>query len=193
MQVTEALPTATDYTLESPITSGSVDDAIHLVLAPSEHVRTFCFARRLTNTNVVHVTTIVLAEHHLLLIRPTTDGRYALDLAEHPADCFLVTSKRRADGSLLLAVSTPSGLLSLEIDSSWSTQADALEAALAPPQLQPTNGLIVMVDGEEHAPPDGVSFDGDGFDMVKQLTEINSEVRPERPERPDDIWLNERT
>lgn len=188
MQVATAPPTSPNRSLDSVITSRSVDEIIHLVLAPDESVGMFCFAQRLLNEREVCITTIVLAERHLLLIRPTPDGGYGLDLAEDLDRCSMTTSERRPDGSLLIAIRTPSGLLCLHIDASWKTQADLLESTLGSVTRPPTEFVVMTED--EHAPADGVSFDGDGFDMVQQLAALGTDIVDIDDDKPFDFWIN---
>jgi hypothetical protein len=189
MQITAPHPATPDRSLEATIVCRSVDEVIHLVLAPGERVRAFCFAQRLFSESSVLLTTIVLAERQLLLIRPTTDGWYALDLAEALTGCSLVTATHREDGSALIAVSTPSGLLRLHVDASWVTQADLLEATLSR-QPSGTTPEPTAMSAYEHAPADGISLDGDGLEFAQQFAGL---VDAARDVEPDDFWINERT
>lgn len=169
--------TAPDRTLDAPIIAPTVDEVVHFVLAPGERVRTFCFAQRLVHDADFRFVAAVLAEHQLLMIRPTDDSRYALESAEPIDRCTLVTSKRRPDGSLLIVIETPSGLLRLFVDNSWTSQATIIIDAFTEPTLVPT------IEHPVAPRQDGVSFEGDGSELAQQFAGLVDE-----PEEDLDGW-----
>lgn len=177
MQIIDPSPAAPDLTLDAPVIARTVDEVVHYVLATGERVRTFCFAQRLVSDADFRFLAVVLADRQLLLIRPTDDARYALESAELVDRCTLVKSKRRADGSSLIVIKTPSGLLRLFVDNSWTRQATIIINALTEPTI------VQALKPPEAPREDGLSLEGDGFEFAQQFAGLVDD-----PEEELDGW-----
>jgi hypothetical protein len=165
----------------------SVTEVLEKAVGDGEQVRTFAYCERRLKSSEFAEAAAVLTSRRLLIIQ-MDDGEYAVASEAPRAECGVVNSKTRDDGSILAVLKVGTGKALLYFPASWSEEADRILVSLQ--WGDHPDGAGVSGSEKAEKPPDrepvrpaddGVASEIDTFSIVQELSGLSSE-NPESDE-----------
>ena len=108
----------------------SADKVLGEALEPGEQVEIFASALKREALHLFEKCKVALTDRRLIVLKPAWPWGYKVDRADPRAGCAVLKSKQKIDGSHLVIINGPDGVVGLYFSRGWRDQAAALLAAL---------------------------------------------------------------